>query len=115
MRLLVFDADSNLVSAQTRQLSSAARTGYEPLRVQVIVQQDGYVTAYVGNESNADVYFDDVTIEHRQGLRVQENHYDPWGLNLAGLNYSSPGLKPLNRYQFNGVEGQSELGLNPAF
>ena len=64
VRLLVFDADSDLVSSQTRQLSSAARTGYEPLTVQVIAPQDGYVTAYVGNESNAD----DVTVEHHQGV-----------------------------------------------
>ena len=37
-RLLVFDADSNLVSqqVQTRQLSAAAATGYEPLTVQVV-------------------------------------------------------------------------------
>ena len=111
VRLLVFDADSNLVSSQTRQLSSAARTGYEPLTAQVIVQQDGYVTAYVGNESNADVYFDDVSVEHRQGLQIQENEYDPYGLNLAGLNTSSPGLKPLNKYQFNSKEQQNDLGL----
>ena len=39
-RLLVFDADSNLVSqqVQTRQLSAAAASGYEPLQVQVIAQ-----------------------------------------------------------------------------
>ena len=72
VRLLVFDADSNLVSqqVQTRQLSAAAATGYEPLTVQVVAAQDGYVTAYVGNESNADVYFDDVQVVLGQGLQV---------------------------------------------
>jgi RHS repeat-associated protein len=112
VRVLVFDADSILISQHTQQLSSAALNNYESLRLQVVVPQDGYVTAYVGNESNVDVLFDDVTVEHRPGLQVQENHYDPWGLSLAGLDYRSPGLKPLNQFQFNGKERQNDLGLN---
>ena len=114
VRLLVFDADSNLVSSQvqTRQLSAAAASGYEPLAVQVIAQQDGYVTAYVGNESNADVYFDDVQVVLGQGVQVQETEYDPAGLELAGLVAPSPGLRQLNQYKFNGKEFQADLGLN---
>jgi RHS repeat-associated protein len=112
VRLLVFDADSNLVSQQTRQLSAAALNNYESLRLQVVVPQDGYVSAYVGNESNVDVFFDDVTVEHRQGLLVQETQYDPTGLELAGLVGTTPGLKPLNQYKFNGKEFQADLGLN---
>lgn len=58
-----------------------------------------------------DVLFDDVSVEHRPGLQVQENQYDPWGLSLAGLDYSTPGLLGLNKYQFNGKEKQTDLGL----
>jgi len=112
VRLLVFDADSNLVSSQTRQLSQAARTGYEALTVQVIAPGDGYVSAYVGNESNADVYFDDVTVTHGQGLQVQETQHDPFGLVLTGLSRATPGLKPLNRYRWNGKEVQADSGLH---
>jgi RHS repeat-associated protein len=112
VRLLVFDADSNLVSQQTQQLSAAALNNYESLRLQVVVPQDGYVTAYVGNESNVDVFFDDVTVEHRQGLQVQENQYDPWGLSLTGLDYTSPATRHPNNQQFNGKEQERELGLN---
>ncbi|MBD2768828.1 hypothetical protein IC235_13110 [Hymenobacter sp. BT664] len=43
VRLLVFDADSNLVSQQIQQLSAAALNNYEALRLQVVVPQDGYV------------------------------------------------------------------------
>jgi hypothetical protein len=112
VRVLVFNADSALVSQQTQQLTSAALNNYEPLRLRVVVPQDGYVTAYVGNESEVDVYFDDVTVEHRQSLQVQETQYDPMGLELAGLTRNTPGLKPLNQYRWNGKEFQADLGLN---
>ena len=39
---------------------------------------------------------------------VQENHYDPWGLNLS--NIESKVASPLNHYQFN---GNSEKGFLP--
>lgn len=41
---------------------------------------------------------------------LQENHYAPWGLSLAGFDYSSPGLKALNQYPYNDKEKQPELG-----
>jgi len=113
LRLLVFDKDSALVSAQTQQvqLTQLANGGYEPLSLRIKLAQDGYVTAYVGNESDVDVYFDDITVEHRQGLQVQETQYDPAGLELAGLAAPSPGIRGLNNYRFNGKEFQADLGL----
>ncbi|GAA3980243.1 RHS repeat-associated core domain-containing protein [Hymenobacter antarcticus] len=113
LRVLSFNEDSVLVDQRTVQLSAAALNNYEPLQTgPLVVQQNGYVTAYVGNESNADVFFDDVSIEHRQGLQVQENQYDPFGLDLAGVSGAAPGLRLKNFYQFNGKENQSDLGLN---
>ena len=70
------------------------------------------MSAYVGNESDADVFFDDVTVEHRPGLQVQETQYDPTGLELAGLQGTTPGLKPLNQCKFNGKEFQADPGLH---
>ena len=114
LRVLVFTRDSVLVPAQPApvQLSKAAAGSYEQLRVQLVLPQDGYVTAYVGSQSDVDVFFDDVSVEHRPGLQVQENQYEPWGLSLAGLDYSSPNLLQVNQYQFNGKEQERELGLN---
>jgi RHS repeat-associated protein len=70
-----------------------------------------YAQVYVANERNVPVWFDDVTIEHWPGLQVQEQHYDPFGLELAGLSRSTPGLRTLNQYQWNGKEKQSDFGL----
>ena len=76
VRLLVFGRDSTLLDSKLQQLSASAYHNYEPLSIQLIVPQDGYVTAYVGNGSDVDVFFDDVQVEHRPGLQVQQelNH-----------------------------------------
>ncbi|MGI4823597.1 MAG: polymorphic toxin-type HINT domain-containing protein [Janthinobacterium lividum] len=113
LRVLVFNQDSALVDQHTLQLSQAALGNYEPLDTHWLpIQQNGYVTVYVGNESAADVYFDELRIEHRQGLQVQENEYDPYGLDLAGISGAAPSLRLKNFYQFNGKENQLDLGLN---
>ncbi|KUG06364.1 leucine-rich repeat domain-containing protein [Solirubrum puertoriconensis] len=115
LRLLVFDRDSNLVATKLRRLSRVAHINgthperrYEELQDSVLIKQDGYVQVYVANESDTDVYFDDVQIEHRQGLQVQETQYDPYGLELAGLNHV-PSLE--NKYTWNDKERQDEFGL----
>jgi len=113
LRVLSFNEDSVLVDQRTVQLRATALNNYDTLQTgPLVVQQDGYVSVYVGNESAADVYFDDVTIEHRQGLQVQENQYDPFGLDLTGVSGAAPGLRLKNFYQFNGKENQLDLGLN---
>ncbi|WP_234997602.1 DUF6443 domain-containing protein [Hymenobacter roseosalivarius] len=110
LRVLVYNQDSVLIDHKEVPLSLAAKGGYERLYQRVFVPKAGYVQAYVANESDSDVFFDNVTVEHRQGLQVQENHYDPFGLDLVGLS-RSPGLKDLNQYSWNGKEQQSEFGL----
>ncbi|WP_314511907.1 RHS repeat-associated core domain-containing protein [Xanthocytophaga agilis] len=40
---------------------------------------------------------------------VQENHYDPWGLNLAGIETQG---NPNDKFQYNGKEKQEEFGLD---
>jgi len=98
LRVLVFNEDSVLQATHTQQLTSAAQGDYRPLSLEVLLPQAGYATAYMATESEADVFFDDIEVEHRQGLLVQQAHYDPYGLELAGLSKSSPGLKALNQY-----------------
>jgi len=112
LRVLIFNQDSVLMDQRTVQLPEAALNSYYTLQTGYLpITQDGYVTVYVGNESPVDVFFDDVRIEHRQGLQVQENQYDPYGLDLVGLDYNTPGIQGLNKYQFNSKERQTSLGL----
>ncbi|MCC2548204.1 DUF6443 domain-containing protein [Hymenobacter sp. BT175] len=109
VRALLFNQDSVLVDQQTVQLPATAFNNYESLFLNLIAPADGYIQVYVGNESDVDVFFDDVQVKHNPGLQVQENHYDPWGLSLAGLEKT--GGQGENKHQYNGKEKQTELGL----
>ncbi len=40
---------------------------------------------------------------------MQENHYDPWGLNLAGIETQG---QPDHKWQYNDKEKQEEFGLD---
>ena len=110
LRVLVYNADSTLAEHQPvlQQLTTAANGNYQQLTTRVMIPRQGYIQAFVANESEEEVYFDDISVEHRQGLIVQETEYDPYGLELAGM--SRAGM-PENKYTFNGKERQDEFGL----
>ena len=63
----------------------------------------------VNASARVSALFDDLTLTQEPPLVVQENHYDPWGLNLAGIEVTG---NPDHKYQYNGKEKQTELGLN---
>ena len=109
LRVVAFDADSALVQERILPLTSAAAGSWQTLTGQVVAPADGHVLVYVASESERAVDVDDVTVRYQPGLRVQEQHDDPFGLELVGL--SRNGLVPTNRYLFNGKEAQAELGL----
>jgi RHS repeat-associated protein len=46
---------------------------------------------------------------HQPGAVLPKEHYDPWGLNLAGIERQGA---PDHLFQYNGKEKQQELGLN---
>jgi len=114
LRLLVYQADSTVIQDRIVPITSQAQTSWEPLVLPRFELPKGaaYAQVYVANESNVPVWFDDLTIEHWPGLLVQENHYDPFGLALVGLDQATPGLRPLNQYQYNSKEKQANFGLN---
>jgi RHS repeat-associated protein len=70
---------------------------------------NGTIQVYVANESNTEVWFDDIQITHEENLIVQENHYYPFGMNLVGIEKEG---QPEFMFQYNGKEKQEEFGLN---
>jgi hypothetical protein len=54
--------------------------------VNMTVQKSGYLYVYVSNESNMDVYFDDLVINHKTGPLLEINNYRAFGSDIASQN-----------------------------
>ena len=92
LNYLRFDQDFNYVDAGFVQVSAAAQASHEKLSIRVDIDQGGYLYTYLSNESGADlhVYFDDLKIDHIQGIVLQEDHYYPFGMNIKALSFQRP-------------------------
>ncbi len=77
----------------------------------ISLNRSGYLYIWVSNETTGwDVYYDNLSIQYKQGPLLEENHYYPFGLTMAGIsdkaiktNYAE------NKYRYNsGTELQNK-------
>ncbi len=76
------------------------------------VKKNGYLYVYVSNESQGNVYFDDLSIVHTRGALLEETHYYPFGLTMLGISSKALNNTPTNKYKFNGIEQNDDFDLN---
>lgn len=114
----IYDANNQPIGTEHKELIQDYTTGWKKFSFTINPNTDlatisnsakeGYVKIQLMNEGSENVYFDNFSIIQPQ-LVVQENHYDSWGLNMAGIEQAG---SPDSKFQYNGKEKQEDFGLN---
>ncbi|MDN3689144.1 DUF6443 domain-containing protein [Cyclobacterium jeungdonense] len=97
---VLYDSEGKLYRQEKRVLSKKAAGKHEFLATNFYIEKAGYLEAFLVNETETDVWFDDFRVQTLSPLVVQEDHYDPWGLELSGLEYREEDREK-NNYKFN--------------
>lgn len=97
-----------------RQVKSSPDELQELSVEKITVAKSGYIYVYTSNESQQDVYFDNLVMGVSSGPLLEETHYYPYGLTMTGV--STNALKgimyPKNRTEYNGIEHTTDIDLN---
>jgi len=97
---VLYDKDGKIYRQEKRALTKKAAGKHEFLKANFYIEKAGHMEAFLVNETETDVWFDDFRVQTRSPLVVQEDHYDPWGLPLSGLEYRAEDRQE-SRYGFN--------------
>jgi RHS repeat-associated protein len=122
LTILFFDERFNFISSTDggvaqQQVASSVGSNGAPLGLSnVKAPKNGYVYVYISNQSNNDVYFDDMVVGITAGNIIEENHYYAFGLKIATLssrklNDSYEGTMK-NSYLYNAKELFDDADLN---
>jgi RHS repeat-associated protein len=104
---------TELLSSKQIEISEKGEVFWENLQDSLVFENDGFAVVSLRNESEKEVLFDELNVRvygTEKAVIIQENHYEPFGMTLKGLDYVlNPQQK--NQFLFNGKELDESLDL----
>lgn len=124
LTVLFFDERFNFIPAadggvaQQQVAASVGSSGDQLVLPDIKAPKNGYAYVYISNQSNNDVFFDNLQVGITAGNIIEENHYYAYGLKIATLSSKKLGdsyegnLK--NNYLYQGAynEMDDDIGWN---
>jgi RHS repeat-associated protein len=113
LRLFAEASGGTVLHEQEDYLDNTASWAWQQLSIGKLATVDCWAEVYVENLAGVPVWFDDLEIQTGAlpvAVVVQETHYDPWGLELAGIGYVADPTKE-HKWTYNGKEKQDQFGL----
>ncbi|SKA47371.1 RHS repeat-associated core domain-containing protein, partial [Chitinophaga eiseniae] len=110
LNYVLFDDQFKMVE----QNSGVKQVKAEPDQLQtlsqdkMVMEKSGFLYVYTSNESTQEVFFDNLMVAQMSGPVLEETHYYPFGLTMAGISSNALVGKnyPENRRKYNGNELQ---------
>ncbi|MGD1843157.1 MAG: RHS repeat domain-containing protein, partial [Thermonemataceae bacterium] len=109
LKAVLYEADGQtVIEERNTEISESAYQAWETLSSEWVMPENGLLQVSVVNTSDVEVLFDNVMVEYAPTLIAQEQHYYPFGLQMAGMGKQG---QPQHRFTYNGKEEINDLGL----
>lgn len=104
---ILFNDQFQPIAMNTSLVSTTGNSVYTHPQMNVPITGNGYLYVFCENESNADVYFDNLQVLQTRGHVLEEDHYYPVGLRMAGIS-DHAWNKLINNYRYQSKEIQDK-------